>query len=881
MKACLMKVNYDPKYMTPHIPTSSSSSVHRGPSTSNNHLQSRVTATRQIYNSNGASGNSFEKKTQDQVHHRAKERLKQVSDDLKAANSNSSSNNASATSSLSALKLPPAAISNNRITSKTNNNQSDAKEHGTGKSTNYTSDSADVKGNSQVRLMKLVGPDDSTILKPSHTKYQATLSCNLPSSSTSSQRMHSSDALSKSVSFPKPINVLYPRQLNQTSSFIKSHDHSNVQGSSLPGSMLISCQRSKTTLPSDYFNFKSSFQLDLERRARMEAEQAMKNGKVFTVMGPYPSLRAALRKRGWVEKFQNSASGDGTVSIPKSVLAEINDNVPNESSLPNVQRKGESNALAMMSHYVRNCTPTLLFSVKAVDVVSRPTKSNQLVNHFGRASTLTTKAGLCQCLRSVPWFESVDPNTFYPRCFNLGEADEKEAFIEDYRLTASMGFIKHFVAKYRESSNKEKTSGLAAPCSSISEKSIEDATTATPQSSVQVTPTENPTSSSMFTLPEIPGSESSDVTPGSPKVVGRQAKTGTKQISIKALKFAIKRCEKFLAENDHDDIDILDNKEAISETEWNSFLDVYHQFINDESEVNGNTSGLLKVCEDLLECLQLNWSQFQLDGIRDIWILKPGAKSRGRGIQCANQLTEIMDAIAASDCALVAQKYIEKPFLIYNTKFDIRQWFLVTDWNPLTMWFYNDCYLRFCSKEFSLNSFHVSIHLSNNSVQKYYTPDPNRSSSLPDDNMWTSDEFIEYLRSKGQSEVWKESVIPGMKKAILCSLLSAQDQVEPRKGSFELFGADFMLDEDLQPWLIEINSSPSMARNTRATTRLVDCVMEDTIKVVLDRKSDRTCDVGRFELAYRAQMISDPPHTDPDMSVEGKKIKHRMLRKSP
>jgi len=39
-----------------------------------------------------------------------------------------------------------------------------------------------------------------------------------------------------------------------------------------------------------------------------------------------------------------------------------------------------------------------------------------------------------------------------------------------------------------------------------------------------------------------------------------------------------------------------------------------------------------------------------------------------------------------------------------------------------------------------------------------------------------------------------------------------------------------MLDEDLRPWLIEINSSPSMARNTRATTKLVDCVMEDTMK---------------------------------------------------
>jgi len=39
-----------------------------------------------------------------------------------------------------------------------------------------------------------------------------------------------------------------------------------------------------------------------------------------------------------------------------------------------------------------------------------------------------------------------------------------------------------------------------------------------------------------------------------------------------------------------------------------------------------------------------------------------------------------------------------------------------------------------------------------------------------------------------------------------------------------------MITEDLQPWLIEINSSPSMARTTRVTAELVDCVLEDTVK---------------------------------------------------
>ena len=40
-----------------------------------------------------------------------------------------------------------------------------------------------------------------------------------------------------------------------------------------------------------------------------------------------------------------------------------------------------------------------------------------------------------------------------------------------------------------------------------------------------------------------------------------------------------------------------------------------------------------------------------------------------------------------------------------------------------------------------------------------------------------------------------------------------QDVIPNCVNSFELFGFDVLVDEDLRPWLIEVNSSPSLARD--------------------------------------------------------------------
>lgn len=55
------------------------------------------------------------------------------------------------------------------------------------------------------------------------------------------------------------------------------------------------------------------------------------------------------------------------------------------------------------------------------------------------------------------------------------------------------------------------------------------------------------------------------------------------------------------------------------------------------------------------------WPQLDMDGILNIWILKPGYKSRGRGIVLMNKLEDVLVKVNPAnktDIRFVVQKYI-------------------------------------------------------------------------------------------------------------------------------------------------------------------------------------------------------------------------------
>lgn len=55
-----------------------------------------------------------------------------------------------------------------------------------------------------------------------------------------------------------------------------------------------------------------------------------------------------------------------------------------------------------------------------------------------------------------------------------------------------------------------------------------------------------------------------------------------------------------------------------------------------------------------------------------------------------------------------------------------------------------------------------------------------------------------------------------------------------RKYCFEIFGYDFMIDEFLQPWLIEVNTNPCLEESSALLKQLVPRMLDDAFKLTID-----------------------------------------------
>lgn len=156
-------------------------------------------------------------------------------------------------------------------------------------------------------------------------------------------------------------------------------------------------------------------------------------------------------------------------------------------------------------------------------------------------------------------------------------------------------------------------------------------------------------------------------------------------------------------------------------------------------------------CQYILSKLEERFPQTKMNGRKNIWVVKPAGLSRGRGIELFSSYHEIVHHLKTRDFSYVIQKYIENPMCHKGKKMDIRQWVLVTDWNPLTIWLYGECYIRLGTNQFSLENIkNVYTHLTNNSVNKH------SENFVLEDGFASQAEFSQSLDSLYGEGSWKK-----------------------------------------------------------------------------------------------------------------------------
>ncbi|XP_064624903.1 probable tubulin polyglutamylase TTLL9 [Lineus longissimus] len=256
-----------------------------------------------------------------------------------------------------------------------------------------------------------------------------------------------------------------------------------------------------------------------------------------------------------------------------------------------------------------------------------------------------------------------------------------------------------------------------------------------------------------------------------------------------------------------------------------------------------------------------------------VWIMKPVAKSQGKGIFLFRRLKDITDwkkgeyqhqlnDTVPKDApeTYVVSRYIENPLVIGGRKFDIRIYVLVMSYVPLKVWLYRGGFARFSLTRYSLSSIDDAyVHLTNVAIQKT-APDYDPEKGCK----WSTQQLREFLIAQhGLEKV--EECFSEMDNIFIKSLLSVQKVMINDKHCFELYGYDILLDKNLKPWLIEVNASPSLTASGPDDYDLKCGLLEDMINIVdmEGRLSGKEKRVGGFDLIWDdGQVLADDLGTD-------------------
>ena len=207
---------------------------------------------------------------------------------------------------------------------------------------------------------------------------------------------------------------------------------------------------------------------------------------------------------------------------------------------------------------------------------------------------------------------------------------------------------------------------------------------------------------------------------------------------------------------------------------------------------------------------------------------------------------------------IIIQKYIEKPFLYKGRKCDIRIWVLIT--HTMKVYIFKEGHLKASSLNYNNNDFDSFIHITNYSLQKY-----NKLFSKFEKGNEISFQTFQNFINENNYINFREEIFPKIIEIVKHSVLSVRNKININNLNycFEIFGYDFMLDEDKNVYLIEINTNPGLEISSDIIAELVPRMIDNSLLLTVDElfptEYSKEClnEKGQFKSKYHVNGYKD------------------------
>ena len=201
---------------------------------------------------------------------------------------------------------------------------------------------------------------------------------------------------------------------------------------------------------------------------------------------------------------------------------------------------------------------------------------------------------------------------------------------------------------------------------------------------------------------------------------------------------------------------------------------------------------------------------------------------------CKKHNIELKPTIHKSEFILI-QKYLDSPLLYYGRKFDIRCYVLVD--YCFNVYMCREGHLKACSQKYDLNDLNIFTHITNYSLQKRCKD----FAKYEQGNEISFKKFIELLdntsKIKGRGKKIFNKIYSKMKEEIQISMNAVGRRLKgvPKVLSFQIFGYDFIIDKDYNPWILEINDNPGLEISSELISHLIPRMVDDALRLTIDK----------------------------------------------